>query len=198
MSKDWVIRMGYRMNNFHLFGMGGKRKAVKSKGKGSADKQKNSSNASSNRNSYGTNHDLNCAWIFSFRKQAAIVRDIASMMSSASSGNNEIEVELLCRLYVEQDAHHEFLLRSSDEYASAFKQQLSDDDTRLRSEHQVLLDEIDFFFIGLFLYRTSRMNRKSILLIGLLTDFRGYLAVANGWRPKSGATKKAPMKNPDE
>ena len=87
-SKDWVIGMGYRMNNFHLFGMRGKRKAVKSKGKGSADKQKNSSN----NNSYGTNHDLNLRLDFSFRKQAAIVRDIASMMSSASSGNNALKL----------------------------------------------------------------------------------------------------------
>jgi len=87
-SKDWVIGMGYRMNNFHLFGMGGKRKAVKSKGKGSTDKQKNSSN----NNSYGTNHDLNLRLDFSFRKQAAIVRDIASMMSSASSGNNALKL----------------------------------------------------------------------------------------------------------
>ena len=87
-SKDWVIGMGYRMNNFHLFGMGGKRKAVKSKGKGSIDKQKNSSNS----NSYGTNHDLNLRLDFSFRKQAAIVRDIASMMSSASSGNNALKL----------------------------------------------------------------------------------------------------------
>lgn len=87
-SKDWVIGMGYRMNNFHLFGMGGKRKAVKSKGKGSTDKQKNSFNS----NSYGTNHDLNLRLDFSFRKQAAIVRDIASMMSSASSGNNALKL----------------------------------------------------------------------------------------------------------
>lgn len=87
-SKDWVIGMGYRMNNFQLFGMGGKRKAVKSKGKGSADKQKNSSNS----NSYGTNHDLNLRLDFSFRKQAAIVRDIASMMSCASSGNNALKL----------------------------------------------------------------------------------------------------------
>ena len=37
-----------------------------------------------------------------------------------------------------------------------------------------------FFFIGIFLHRISRMNRKAILLIGLLTDFRGYLA-AGQW-----------------
>uniref|UniRef100_UPI001CB6C247 hypothetical protein n=1 Tax=Segatella hominis TaxID=2518605 RepID=UPI001CB6C247 len=33
-----------------------------------------------------------------------------------------------------------------------------------------------FIFIGIFLHRISRMNRMAILLIGLLTDFRGYLA----------------------
>ncbi len=50
---------------------------------------------------YGTNHDLNLRLDFSFRKQAAIVRDIASMMSSASSGNNASEAEFLCRLYLQ-------------------------------------------------------------------------------------------------
>ena len=96
LSKDWVIGMGYRLNNFNLFG-GGKRKVVKSKkGNGNAnDNKKNSSSnsSSSNRsNSYGTNHDLNLRLDFSFRKQAAIVRDIASMMSSASSGNNALKL----------------------------------------------------------------------------------------------------------
>lgn len=40
----------------------------------------------------GTNHDLNLRLDFSFRKQAAIVRDIASMVSSASSGNNALKL----------------------------------------------------------------------------------------------------------
>ena len=98
LSKDWVIGMGYRLNNFNLFGMGGKRKVVKSKGKngkGSSDDKKNSSSSSSSssrNNSYGTNHDLNLRFDFSFRKQAAIVRDIASMVSSASSGNNALKL----------------------------------------------------------------------------------------------------------
>ena len=96
LSKDWVIGMGYRLNNFNLFG-GGKRKVVKSKGKngkGSADddKNKNSSSSSSRNSTYGTNHDLNLRLDFSFRKQAAIVRDIASMVSSASSGNNALKL----------------------------------------------------------------------------------------------------------
>ena len=102
LSKDWVIGMGYRINNFNLFG-GGSNKKVKSSGKGknakgnSANKQKGNSSSSSsssvNRSSsYGTNHDLNLRLDFSFRKQAAIVRDIASMVSSASSGNNALKL----------------------------------------------------------------------------------------------------------
>ena len=42
------------------------------------------------------------------------------------------------------------------------------------------------------------MNRKSILLIGLLTDFRGYLASGQWLAPEICVTKKTPMKNPDE
>ena len=41
-----------------------------------------------------------------------------------------------------------------------------------------------FFFIGIFLHRISRMNRKAILLIGLLTDFRGYLAAGQWLAPE--------------
>ena len=98
-SKDWVVGFGYRLNDFNLFG-GGKRKVVKSKGKNGSTSGKNASNnngssssSSSSRNrSYGTNHDLNLRLDFSFRKQAAIVRDIASMVSSASSGNNALKL----------------------------------------------------------------------------------------------------------
>lgn len=38
------------------------------------------------------NHDLNLRLDFSFRKQAAIVRDVATMTSSASSGNNALKL----------------------------------------------------------------------------------------------------------
>ena len=98
-SKDWVVGLGYRLNDFNLFG-GGKRKVVKLKGKNGSASGKNASNnngssssSSSSRNrSYGTNHDLNLRLDFSFRKQAAIARDIASMVSSASSGNNALKL----------------------------------------------------------------------------------------------------------
>ena len=44
-----------------------------------------------------------------------------------------------------------------------------------------------FFFIGIFLHRISRMNRMAILLIGLLTDFRGYLAAGQWLAPEMGS-----------
>ena len=40
-----------------------------------------------------------------------------------------------------------------------------------------------FFSAGVLLHRFSRMNRKAILLIGLLTDFRGYLAAGQWLAP---------------
>ncbi|MBQ2359759.1 MAG: hypothetical protein II398_02565 [Prevotella sp.] len=41
------------------------------------------------------NHDLNLRLDFSFRKQAAITRDIASMTSSASSGNSALKLSFM-------------------------------------------------------------------------------------------------------
>ena len=41
-----------------------------------------------------------------------------------------------------------------------------------------------FIFIGIFLHRISRMNRMAILLIGLLTDFCGYLAAGQWLAPE--------------
>ena len=85
LSKDWVIGMGYRINNFGLFD-GGVRKLKAKTGTG------NRNAASNSQQMRGTNHDLNLRLDFSFRKQAAIVRDIATMTSSASSGNNALKL----------------------------------------------------------------------------------------------------------
>ena len=85
LSKDWVIGMGYRINNFGLFD-GGVRKLKAKTGTG------NRNAASNGQQMRGTNHDLNLRLDFSFRKQAAIVRDIATMTSSASSGNNALKL----------------------------------------------------------------------------------------------------------
>ena len=85
LSKDWVFGMGYRLNNLSLFGRG--KRVVKAKGKG-----KNQSNEAANTRNAGTNQNLNLRLDFSLRRQAAIVRDIASMVSSASSGNKALKL----------------------------------------------------------------------------------------------------------
>ena len=90
LSKDWVIGMGYRINNFDVFGWGAKASRSKSMGGNKNAANKNAPTTKTVQN--GTNHDLNLRLDFSFRKQAAIVRDIASMVSSASSGNNALKL----------------------------------------------------------------------------------------------------------
>ena len=88
LSKDWVFGWGYRINNFNPFKVG-KRK-VKSKTTGN----KNSNNSSSSRSSSssGTNNNLNLRLDLSYRKQAAITRDIATITSNASSGNTAFKL----------------------------------------------------------------------------------------------------------
>ena len=92
-SRDWVVGMGYKINDFNFFGLGGARKVKTNKGKGndSSDSQRNQSSQSSSRKK-GINHDLNLRLDVSYRSQAAIVRDIASMTSSASSGNKAFKL----------------------------------------------------------------------------------------------------------
>lgn len=89
-SKDWVVGLGYRINNFNLFG-GRNSRIVKNnkKAKGGDDNQQKQStnNSISNRNKGGINHDLNLRLDLSYRQQSAITRDIASLTSAASSGN---------------------------------------------------------------------------------------------------------------
>ena len=85
-SKDWVVGMGYKINNFNLFGPTSHRH-VKSNNK---NQQQNNSNNRNNRN--GLNRDLNLRLDLSYRKQAAITRDIATMTSAASSGNSAFKL----------------------------------------------------------------------------------------------------------
>ena len=89
LSKDWVIGMGYRINNFSLFEGGARKLKVKT---GAGNKKDNRNASSNSQQMRGTNHDLNLRLDFSFRKQAAIVRDIATRTSSASSGNNALKL----------------------------------------------------------------------------------------------------------
>lgn len=85
-SHDWVVGMGYKLNNFNLFG-GRNHRLVKGNKKNSDSKSTNQRNTRSN-----TNNDLNLRLDLSLRKQANISRDIASMTSSASSGNTAFKL----------------------------------------------------------------------------------------------------------
>ena len=91
-SHDWVIGAGYTINNFNLFGGGAaKHRQVKSRQK----KEENNSPKSSslrNRQSGGVNNDLKLRLDLSLRKQASISRDIATMTSSANSGNTAFKL----------------------------------------------------------------------------------------------------------
>jgi len=91
-SRDLVFGWGYKLQNFNLFG-GRNHRAVKGNKKSGDDENKQSSNNQKNNNAKGqVNHDLNLRCDFSFRQQAAISRDIASMTSSASSGNTALKI----------------------------------------------------------------------------------------------------------
>ncbi|MCR4582956.1 MAG: cell surface protein SprA [Prevotella sp.] len=91
-SNDWVIGAAYKLKDFNLFGAAGNRKVSKAQ----RGKSKNNSTTSrSTARSGGVNHDLNLRLDISFRKQAAITRDIATRTSSASSGNSAFKLSFM-------------------------------------------------------------------------------------------------------
>ncbi len=92
-SRDWVIGLAYKLNDFNLFGMGGSRR-IKSKAR-NKQPQQNQTQSTSTRNSSNPNHDLNLRLDISYRRQASISRDIASMMSAASSGNTAFKLSFM-------------------------------------------------------------------------------------------------------
>ena len=91
-SKDWVVGFAYKFTNFNLFGSGNSHRRVKGSKKGSQDDDNNQKQQTSNRR--GVNHDLNTRLDITLRKQAAITRDIATGVSSASSGNSALKISL--------------------------------------------------------------------------------------------------------
>ena len=88
-SKDWVLGMGYKVNNLNLFGPRARRTGSRNRNSQNNNKQNRNSN---NRNNGGLNHDLNLRLDLSYRKQAAITRDIATLTSAASSGNSALKI----------------------------------------------------------------------------------------------------------
>ena len=92
-SNDWVIGLGYKINDFRLFNSSTSRKIKKAQG-GKSNNNQTSQTNSSNKKS-GVNHDLNLRLDFTLRDQAAITRDIASRTSAASSGNSALKISFM-------------------------------------------------------------------------------------------------------
>lgn len=91
-SKDWVIGIGYRINDFNLFNNGTRRVAKSKKKKTTETSQQDNS---SSRQNNGLNRDLNLRLDMSYRQQASLTRDIASLTSAASSGNTAFKFSFL-------------------------------------------------------------------------------------------------------
>ena len=98
-SDDWVFGIGYKINDFRLFSSGVSRKIKKAQGKkgqGTGGKeQETNTSTTGTKPKGGVNHDLNLRLDVSYRQQAAIVRDIASRTSTASSGNSAFKLSFM-------------------------------------------------------------------------------------------------------
>ena len=101
LSRDWVVGLGYKIQDFNLFGANGNRVVKKAQNPRSKAAQKNAdaskaaSSSKSTPSKSGVNHDLNLRLDISLRKQAAITRDIATGVSSASSGNTAFKLSFM-------------------------------------------------------------------------------------------------------
>jgi hypothetical protein len=99
LSRDWVAGFAYKIRDFNIFGASGNRMIKKAQNP--RKKTKNGENASASSTSStpstktGVNHDLNMRLDITFRKQAAITRDIATATSSASSGNSAFKFSFM-------------------------------------------------------------------------------------------------------
>ncbi|MBQ0074324.1 MAG: cell surface protein SprA [Prevotella sp.] len=96
LSKDWVFGVGYKINDFRFFRSRAMKAASRNK-KAMADGDNNNnkngaSNSRMNNKSRDFAHDLNLRLDVSVRSQAAITRDIASVKSSATSGNDAFKL----------------------------------------------------------------------------------------------------------
>ena len=99
LSRDWVIGLGYKIQDFRLFTDGFSRKVGKAQKRSrksvKSDPSKASADATTTTSKSGVNHDLNLRLDISFRNQAAITRDIATGTSSASSGNSALKISFM-------------------------------------------------------------------------------------------------------
>lgn len=90
-SNDWVFGMGYKIADFRFMKSRALKAARTNSGSGSADDQKKSA-SNTTAKSKGFAHDLNLRLDVSIRSQAALTRDIATVVSSATSGNEAFKL----------------------------------------------------------------------------------------------------------
>jgi cell surface protein SprA len=98
LSRDWVIGLGYKIKDFQIFNSSVNRKvkqAQNKKGKANDASKTGKNSNTGNSSKSGVNHDLNLRLDVSFRNQASITRDIASGVSSASSGNSALKISFM-------------------------------------------------------------------------------------------------------
>ena len=87
-SNDLVIGLGYKISKLNLFSP---KKTVKSKAKRTGSSSQSSDSAKKT-GSTGFASDLNLRIDFTIRNQSVLNRDIATLLSQATSGNNAIQV----------------------------------------------------------------------------------------------------------
>lgn len=91
-SNDFVIGLGYKINNLNLFAP---KKAVRSKGKSKksgSEEGKPGSGKQPAKSTNGFSNDLNLRLDFSIRNQSALNRDIMTELTQATSGNKAVQV----------------------------------------------------------------------------------------------------------
>ena len=87
-SNDWVIGLGYKINNFRFLA-GRNHRVVRGANKN------NDANNRRQQNVKGGSHDLNLRLDVSIREQTAISRDIATKTSNASSGSKAFKFSFM-------------------------------------------------------------------------------------------------------
>ncbi len=97
LSRDWVVGLSYKIQDFNIFGNAANRKIKKAQNgkKAAQNDQKNQTSRNNPTGKSGVNHDLNLRLDISLRSQASITRDIASGISSASSGNSAFKLSFM-------------------------------------------------------------------------------------------------------
>ena len=88
-SNDFVIGLGYKINDFKIFQKKKKRARTRrtAKDRNSSNSQQTTPSAST-----GMNNDLNLRLDFSLRDQSALCRDIMTLNSQATSGNKALKI----------------------------------------------------------------------------------------------------------